>query len=271
MTVPSPTETSLDAMPPVAMGSTSRDKFHNGGFEVYQPTENGHRSGLDALLLGASLPKNAAGVLADLGGGAGVAGFAALNLFPDLELVSVELNPRMHEMARNASTLPINAHLNRRMRFLKADVSKTGAERLQQGLNDASFDHVIMNPPYNSGNHRAPKDKMKSEAHIMGEGGLDAWFRTASAIVKPGGTLCLIYRTESIASILACSQGRFGGLEIMPIHSRENEPAKRLIVRGTRASRAPLSLLPGFVVHDSDGNFTEKAAQIFRGESLLEF
>lgn len=271
MSIASTFENTPQELPPVPATKTSRDKFHNGGFEVYQPVDNGHRSGLDALLLGASLAPNAKGLLADLGAGAGVAGFAALNLFPNLDLLSVELNPDMHQLARNAATLPLNAHLNRRMQFLKADVSRTGAERLKQGLNDDTFDYVIMNPPYNTGHHRAPKDTMKSEAHIMGEGGLDAWFRTASAILKPGGTLSMIYRTENIASILACSQGRFGGLEIIPIHSRANEPAKRLIVRGTRASRAPLSFLPGFVVHDENGNFTQHAERIFAGEGLLEF
>lgn len=258
-------------VPPTPMAKTSRDKFHDGSFEVYQPIASGHRSGLDALLLGASLRAGAKGMLADLGAGAGVAGFAALNLYPDLELISVELNSEMHQFAKNASTLPLNARLNRRMQFLQADVSKTGAERLKQGLDDASFDYVIMNPPYNTVQHRAPKDEMKSEAHIIGEGGVDAWFRTASAILKPGGTLSMIYRTENIASVLACSQGRFGGLEIMPIHSRADEAAKRMIVRGTRASRAPLTFLPGFVVHDEDGNFTEHADRIFRGESLLDF
>lgn len=253
------------------MSETSQDKFHDGAFEVLQPTGSAHRSGLDALLLAASLEKGARGVLADLGAGAGVAGFAAVNLYPDLELLSIELNSDISELATRSKALPGNARIADRIRILQADVTKTGTERLEQGLDDNSVDHAIMNPPYNTVNHRVPENALKAEAHMMGEGGVDAWFRTAAAIIRPGGTLCMIYRAENIASILACSQGRFGGLEILPIHSKANEAAKRVLVRGIRGSRAALSIAPGFIVHEENGDFTKRANAIFRGEALLSF
>jgi len=212
---------------------TTRDKFHDGLFEVLQPAKRGNRSGMDALLLAAALPKNSSGILADLGSGAGVAGLAALNLNPELKLLAVEKNPEMAELD--------------------------------------SVDSIIMNPPYNMSRQRAPKDIIKAEAFMMGEGGIDAWFRTAAAITKPGGKLAIIYRTENLGELLACSQGRFGGLEIMPIHSRADEAAKRIIVRGTSASRAQMAIVPGFVVHNEDGSFTEKAEAVFKGKAHLDF
>lgn len=250
---------------------TTRDKFHDGAFEVLQPAKRGNRSGMDALLLAASLPQNSSGILADLGAGAGVAGFAALNLNSELSLLAIEKNHVMAEMAKKSMQFSSNTKLKHKSKVIELDITASGVERLKAGLAPDSVNHVIMNPPYNTSKERAPKDDLKAQAFMMGEGGIDAWFRTAAAILRPGGTIAIIYRTENLGDILACSQGRFGGLEIMPIHSRADEAAKRIIVRGTRASRAPMAIVPGFVVHNQDGSFTKKADAIFKGTQRLEF
>ena len=252
-------------------GKISSDKFHDGAFEVLQPLDRGNRSGLDALLLAASLPKSATGLVADLGAGAGVAGLAALNLNRELELLAVEKNPIMAELAKKSLLLNANGVLRSRTKVINADVTLSGVERLKAGLGPDSVQHVIMNPPYNTKRERPPADSMKAEAFMMAEGGIDAWFRTAAAIMRPGGTLVMVYRTENLGEVLACTQGRFGGLEILPIHSRACDAAKRIIVRATRASRAPLAIMPGFVVHNDDGSFTEIADTIFKGKAHLEF
>ncbi len=250
---------------------TSQDKFHRGAFEVMQPVDKGHRSGLDALLIASALPEGVSGTLADLGAGAGVAGLAALNLNPGLDLLAIEKHPEMAECARRTALLSTNMNLRSRVKVLEADVTLSGAERTKAGLEAESVDYVIMNPPYNIKRDQPPRDPMKIEAFMMGEGGIDAWFRTASAIARQGAMMVLIYRTENLGEVLACSQGRFGGLEILPVHSSQNEPAKRVIVRGIRGSRAPMSIVPGFVVHNDDGSFTEEAEAIFDGSGRLSF
>lgn len=250
---------------------SSIDSFHAGGFEALQPTSGGHRSGMDALLLAACVPDVDRGIVADLGAGAGVAGFAALNLNPNLELVTAEIDPDLANLQVESLGLTANRHFDDRVTVLTADVTKTGTARLETGLTDNMVDHVIMNPPYNSPNYRKPTDASKTVAHIMAEGGLDAWFRTAAAITRPGGTFSVIYRTENLPTILACAQGRFGGLAILPIHSRANEPAKRVIVKALRGSRAPMTIVPGLVIHNDDGSFTPIADAVFKGKQRLEF
>lgn len=250
---------------------TSHDAFHNGAFEVIQPEGKGYRSGLDALLIAAALPSTSKGLVADLGSGVGVAGLAALNLNHNLDAVLVEKNENLVELAEQSIRLQSNSFLRNRCTILNVDVTLAGEKRIKAGLEPDSIDHVIMNPPYNSVSDRPPIDPMRIEAFMMGEGGADAWFRTASSIIKPGGTLVTIYKTQNLGDILACTKGRFGGLEILPIHSRADEPAKRIVVRATRASRAPMALLPGFVVHEKDGSYTPSAQAIVEGRSHLEF
>ncbi|MEZ5800023.1 MAG: methyltransferase [Nitratireductor sp.] len=152
---------------------TSRDIFFRGGFEVLQPSRSGHRSGSDALLLAASLPDNAAGHLADLGSGAGVAGLAAAVANPLLDVTLVELDPLMAGLATESLALPANRMLHGRIKVLLADVTLSGEKREAAGLANNRFDHVIMNPPYNHVGQRVSPDQLRSLAHSMGEGGLD--------------------------------------------------------------------------------------------------
>lgn len=238
---------------------------------MIQPVDRGHRAGSDALLLAAGLEEGASGRLADLGAGSGVAGLAALAANPDLEAVLVEIDPVMAGLARDSLQLPGNAGLAARACVLETDVTLTGAKRAEAGLANGAFDHVIMNPPYNHARQRPSPDELRSLAHMMGHAGLDPWLRTAAAILKPGGTVLLIWRTEMLGDVLAGMQGRFGAVAIMPLHAREGEPATRIVVRAIRGSRAPLSLQRGVVLHEADGLQTEIADKLLNGKARLPF
>ena len=248
-----------------------KDAFHDGSFEIFQVSGAGHKGGMDALLLAAALPEEISGIVADLGAGTGAAGIAALNLNDKLDLLAVEKNGDLVEAFNKSLQLPGNARFSKRAKGCHADVTLSGIERLKAGLGPECVNHVIMNPPYNFESERPPQDALRAEAYMLGEGGIDAWFRTAAAITRPGGKLCMIYRTQNLGDILACTRGRYGGLEILPVHSRKDEAAKRVIVRGTRGSRAPMTIVPGFVVHEEDGSFTEQAKAIFDGRARLQF
>ncbi|MCB1449713.1 MAG: methyltransferase [Nitratireductor sp.] len=250
---------------------TSRDIFFRGGFEVLQPSRSGHRSGSDALLLAASLPDNASGHLVDLGSGAGVAGLAAAVANPLLDVTLVELDPLMAGLATESLALPANRMLHGRIKVLQADVTLSGEKREAAGLANNRFDHVIMNPPYNHVGQRVSPDQLRSLAHSMGEGGLDPWLRTAAAILKPGGMIHLIWRTERLGDVIAGCQGRFGGLTILPLHSRSGDTASRVIIRAIRGSKAPLAIASGIVLHDENDKATPLADAALNGKARLPF
>ena len=250
---------------------TTEDIFYRGGFKALQPVGAGHRSGLDALLIAGSLKEDAAGKLADLGAGSGVAGLACVASNPKIEVVLVEKNPLMANLAQKTLRLRDNLQFASRIRVLEADVELSGAKRESAGLIENSFDYVIMNPPYNHEGMCASPDLLRSEAHVMGLFGLDAWMRTAVSILKPGGELTIIYRTEKIGELYACCQGRFGGLVVVPVHSRSDEAAKRILVKMTKGSRAPLSIMPGIVLHDADGTASELGEAVMNGEARINF
>ncbi len=251
--------------------SFTTDAFHRGGFYAVQPRDTGHRAGSDALLLAASLLLGASGTLADLGAGAGVAGMAALAMNPGLQAVLVEIDPLMAQCARDSLALPQNASLSQRAEVVEADITLTGKKREAAGLANASFDHVICNPPYHASNERASPDLRRALAHAMEDGGIAAWLRTAAAILRPGGMLHIVWRPRQLSDLLEACNGRFGGLQILPLHSHGDASAGRIIVRAIRGSKAPLELLPGVVLHDGANQPTAIAQAALNGLARLPF
>ena len=99
---------------------------------------------------------------------------------------------------------------------------------------------------------------------------LAAWIVASLALLRPGGRFVMIHRPESLAPILDAIGKKLGAVAIRPIHPRVDEPAIRILVSGVKGSRAPLKILPGLTLHESDGGFTPLAAAIHRGEARLD-
>jgi tRNA1(Val) A37 N6-methylase TrmN6 len=228
----------------------SIDAFHRGRFHVVQPSKSGHRSGIDAMLVAACVPDGFAGPIADLGAGAGAAGLAVLSRLPQAQVLLIEHDPLMADCARRTLALPANAALAGRADVLEADVTLRGSARREAGLSDDAFDFAILNPPFNDARDRQTPDSLKQTAHVMNDGLLETWMRTVTAIVKPGGGFALIARPESLSEVLTAASGRFGALKVKPVHARNGEAAIRVLVKGTKGSRARLELHAGHVLHE---------------------
>ncbi len=247
----------------------TQDSFFNGKFAVLQTNNGGHRAGLDALLLSACVSQDFTGRLADFGAGSGVAGIAVACRSFTAEVDLIERNEEIATLASRSLKLPINRKMHGRIKVLKADVSLSGREREDAGLANITYDMVVMNPPFNNRAHRPSPIMARQEAHIMGEGGLDPWLRSAAATLKGNSGVALIYRPSGFGQVLAAFQGRFGSASIIPVYPKEGEEANRILILARKGGRGPVSILPGFIVHEKDGQFTERAQEIFAGDAVL--
>jgi tRNA1(Val) A37 N6-methylase TrmN6 len=136
-----------------------------------------------------------------------------------------------------------------RVAIVEADIEARGS------LGQAKADAVVFNPPFRgrSSGSMSPRPA-RAGAHVLAEGGLDPWFRAAAGLLKSGGTATVIFRADGLDLVLSAAEGRFGGLDVLPVHPRAGDPALRVLVRGVKGSRAPLRLLPGIVLHRDRGN-----------------
>lgn len=261
---------SIPQLAPNERRETTLDAFHRERFWLVQPAGRGHRAGMDAMVLAAAVPTGFYGRLADLGAGAGAAGFAVASRCDGANVTLVERDEAMLACAGASIGLEQNRHLRDRMSLLACDVTLSGAARVAAGLDNRSFDFVVMNPPFNDRSDRASPDPLKRDAHVMDEGLLDAWIRTASAISKPGGGFALIARPASLGAILSACEGRFGGLRLKPILPRPDADAIRIVVRAAKGSRAAMSVTAPLTLHRTGENrYSAEADAILNGRASL--
>jgi tRNA1(Val) A37 N6-methylase TrmN6 len=89
-------------------------------------------------------------------------------------------------------------------------------------------------------------------------------------MAAPGAQLTLIHRPDTLGELLQLLAGRFGGVVIFPLFPRQDEPAARILVQARKGSRAGLGLLPGLVLHEDDGRYTDAAEAVLRGGQALD-
>lgn len=249
----------------VKRAQVTHDAFLGGRLTVAQPAK-GFRAGLDSVLLGASVG-HASGDLLDLGAGAGTAALVALADHPGLSAALVESDPALAALA--VDNLAANG-LAARGRVLTLDITAPGRARAAAGLAADGFVSVIANPPFFSGGTGA--SVRGSAARQMSAGALDLWVKTAATHAAPGGEVIFIHTAEALPILLAALQSRFGALTLLPLTPREGNPAHRILIRGIKGSRAPLTLLASRALHTPGGRqFRPEFEAIFRGQDRLHW
>lgn len=245
----------------------TRDVFLGGRVEILQPRRGYHRSGSDAVFLAACLSEDATGRVVDLGAGSGAAGFCVAARVAGVTVTLVERDPVSLHLARAGLELPANAAFAPRVEVIAADVTARENARIANGLARESFDHAIMNPPYwENGEVRVTPAPARADAHVFGDAGLDAWVRTANSLLRPGGSLSIVFRADRLKALLDVVAGRFGAATIFPLHPRPRAAAHRVLLRAVKGSRAAPRLLPGLVLHPAEGSdWSPEAEAINRG------
>jgi tRNA1(Val) A37 N6-methylase TrmN6 len=240
----------------------TEDGFLGGRLRLRQP-KRGHRAGHDAVLLAAATPAQPGQRVVEFGAGVGAAAIAVATRVRGLDLVLVEIDEVLAELARN------NVALNNLVaRVVVLDVTARPDAFASAGLSPDSADVVLMNPPFNvASRFRSSPDK--EDAHIATDDTLGQWVHAARRVLKPGGMLTLIWRADGLADVLATLSRGFGSIAIMPVHPAPASPAIRIVVRATKGGRAPMELLPALVLNNEAGESTPDARAILEGRSIL--
>lgn len=243
---------------PVANKSVTEDAVLGGRIRIRQPSA-GYRVNVDTMLLAAAVQAHAGMRLMEAGCGVAAAAIAVAARNENITLLGVERDQNIAMVARE--NVALNA-MSERVEIATGDA-------LDKHANYGVFDGVFFNPPFDAeGVGRAP-DEVRRHAHIA-DMPIDAWIAALCDRLKGGAALTLIHRAAKLGEILAALQGRLGGPEIVPIRPRADEPAKRVLVRARKGSRAPLKLLKGLDLHDaSDAKYTPEAEAILRGEAFI--
>ncbi|WP_428245848.1 tRNA1(Val) (adenine(37)-N6)-methyltransferase [Ferrovibrio sp.] len=252
---------------------TTLDALLGGRVQLKQPRK-GQRASADAVMLAAAVPARRGQRVLELGCGTGVAMLCLAARLPGLEIDGIELQPDLVALARG--NIAANGQ-EERLRAFAADLR----ERRQAGPGVApnSYDQVFANPPYfDPARHRVAADpgralarqgRVRGETSPEAETDAAAWIGAMLRYCKPGGRLTLIQRVEQLGALLVALEPKAGGIEVIPLHSKPGQAAKRLILRAVKGGKAPLMLRPGLVLHHPDGSYFPEIDAVLRDGAAL--
>lgn len=242
----------------MAHNDITDDAIMGGRLRIRQPAR-GYRVNIDTLLLAAAVEAPVGGRLMEAGCGVGAAVLAVAVRSGNTTFLGVERDANMAAIARE----------NVAMNAMSERVEVVTGDALDKHANWGVFDGVFVNPPFDEdGEGRAPSEARR-HAYIADEK-LGAWIAALADRLTGGAALTLIQRALKLPETLASFEGRLGGIEIMPVRPRSSSPAKRVIVRARKGSRAPLRLLKGLDLHDGSGaKYTPEVDALLRGEALV--
>lgn len=246
-------------------GAVSEDSALGGALKLAQPTR-GHRFGHDAILLAAAANLPHGGRAVDLGAGVGAAGLALATRRKDISVTLVEIDGALAALAAQ------NAERNGladRVDVVVLDVVALTRNDLANGLAPGAADAVLMNPPFNDPSRlQVSPQGGRRLAHAAAPETLSVWIKAAGRLLRPGGGLTLIWRADGLGEVLHALAPGFGGIAVLPVHSKPGAPAIRVLIGARKASQTPLRVLPALLLNDVDGRESEATAAVLRGGGL---
>ncbi len=241
------------------MIKVTHDHLLKEAVRITQPAD-GYRVGTDAVLLAASVSTDSGRIL-DLGAGVGSISLCIARRLTEVQITAVEKDTDIAELA------DINITDNGfagRIRLIKSDITAMPA------VLAASFDHVVSNPPYNHVRGTRPRSRVRALAHMGEDTNLEDWVKTAIWAVKPRARISFICRADRAAELITLFETHGAGETLVfPLWPRYASPAARVIIQVRRGVEGPGAILPGLVMHNDTGGYTEMASGVMAGDALF--
>ena len=248
----------VEFAPNMTDGRTHTSGHLLGGRVNYAQPKQGFRSGIEPVLLAASVPARTGECVLEGGSGAGATLLCLAARVPGLHATGIERDPGLVSLARG------NAAANAwpALSFIEADMA---------ALPDTGmFDHGCANPPYHTATGTPSANAAREAAKRGGAGAFRLWAATLASRLRPRGTLTFILPA---AMLTVCAEAFASAgcpaTAMLPLWPRAGRQAKLVLLRGVQGGKTPFRVLPGLVLHDADGGFTQEAEAILRHGKAL--
>lgn len=246
-------------MPEIALRPGERiDDLMRSGLKIIQ-SETSFAFSMDAVLLAhfASLKKGDR--VCDLGTGTGVIPLLLSARRQLSELVGLEIQGQVAEMA--GRSVALNG-LSELVRVIHLDLKDAPGL-----LGTNQFDLVVSNPPYaprGGGivNPDEPKAIARHEIHCT----LSDILSVAKLLLKPQGRFAMVHRPSRLAEIIAGM--REVGLEpkrMRLVYPKIDQRPNMVLIEGLKGGRPEMIVESPLVVYQSNGEYTPELLEIYFG------
>lgn len=234
----------------------SIDDLQLNGLQLIQK-EQGFRFGVDAVLLSHFANVKKKHRVIDLCTGTGIVSFLVYGKYKPQEVIGLEIQDDMVEMANRSSKLNDTSDI---VKFVQGDLKD---KALLDSL--GRFDVVTVNPPYklNNAGILNPNNKLAIARHeIMCN--LEDVIVSARRLLKDNGRMFIVHRPERLADIF----GLMRKYKIEPKRVRLVQPNTKkapniVLVEGQRDGGAFLKWEETLYVYDDNGNYSEEINRIY--------
>ncbi len=229
-----------------------------GGRVIHAQPAQGHRTGIEPVLLAASIAARPGAHVLEGGTGSGAALLCLAARVPGLTGLGIERLPAAAAIAR--ANIAANG-------FAGLAVSEGDLTTLRPA---GPFDHAFANPPWHLEHGTASPDAARDLARRGAPDLLARWAAALAAPLRRRGSLTLVLPAGLLADGLAAlAAAGCGSFAVLPLWPHAGQPAGLLLLRGIKAGRGPTRLLAGLVLHEPAGGYSAAAGQVLRDAAAL--
>jgi len=199
----------------------------------------------------------------DLGTGTGIVPILLATFHPGLELVGVEIQPRLAAAARrNVAASGLADSIN----ILEQDI-RTITGTIPPG----QFSQVLSNPPYyklHTGRVNPSTEKALARHEISLT--LQELVKAASGLLETHGTLSLVFIPERLPELLEEMEAH----DIAPrrlrfVHSYANTPATLVLMAGVKGAQSGMTVEPPLIIYSQKGKYAAEVEALYGRASAV--
>ncbi|MDX8336413.1 MULTISPECIES: tRNA1(Val) (adenine(37)-N6)-methyltransferase [Cetobacterium] len=133
---------------------------------------------------------------------------------------------------------------------------------------NGSQDAVITNPPFfkyhGNENQLNDLDQLTLARHEITID-LNQLIETASKLLKDKGYFAMVHRPDRFLEIIdTMRKYKISPKRVQFCHSKIDKPAKILLIEGIRNGNDSLTVLPPFISHDENGQYSSEVLELFK-------
>jgi tRNA1(Val) A37 N6-methylase TrmN6 len=181
-----------------------------------------------------------------------------LSLKTDAEIFGVELQKEIFDLAKQS------IDLNKQFKNIK--LINEDVKNISNLYETDYFDIITCNPPYfkKQENSIINNNKIKSIARHEIEINLEDIIKVSKKLLKNGGSLNLIHRTDRLIEIIYLMKlNNIEPKRIRFIYPKNGKESNLVLIDGRKNGSTGLKILPPLYVHNEDGSYTEEVLKIF--------